>query len=157
MDLLSYRLAQKEDVPILTKLRIDFLKDYWGPNQENESLLETELTSYFKEEIESGEYIAWIAFMGEIPIATGGMKIIRKPGSFRIPSGVCAYIMNIFTYPTYRRKGIAKTLFNKLIETGKAKGIQFFELHATEDGLQLYLNEGFQIHKEPTLRKFYLD
>ena len=82
------------------------------------------------------------------------MVIQQRPGSFRIPDGRSAFIMNMFTLPEYRKQGIASTLLNHLLEDGKQLGISFFELHATPDGQTVYIKQGFQLHKEPTYRKF---
>lgn len=62
--------------------------------------------------------------------------------------------MNMYTLPKYRRKGICRAILNRLEEEGQKVGVSAFELHATNDGEKVYVQEGFIHHKEPTLRKF---
>jgi GNAT superfamily N-acetyltransferase len=149
--------ASLEHIPLLTDTRVDFLSEYWGKQEADiENKLREELNSFFENEIPAQTYIAWLAFDSGKIAGVGGMKITKKPGSFRVPDGNCAYIMNMYTLPQYRKKGIAKTILNKLIEAGEEMGITFFELHATKEGEAVYVKNGFNLHKEPTYRKFIL-
>lgn len=150
--------ASKGHIPLLVNARIAFLSEYWGKQEpEKENKLREELYKFFEEEIPTETYITWLAVAGEQCVGTGGMKISKKPGSFRIPDGLNGYIMNMFTLPEYRRRGIAGTILNHLIEEGREKGIKFFELHATEEGEPLYIKNDFVLHKEPTYRKFFTE
>jgi hypothetical protein len=76
------------------------------------------------------------------------------PGNFKNPSGKWGCIMNMYTLPAYRRKGICKGILNLLVDEGKKYGITAFELHATIDGEKVYVQDGFIHHNEPTLRKY---
>ncbi len=76
------------------------------------------------------------------------------PGNLKNPSGKWGYIMNMFTVPEFRRKGICKSILNLFVEEGKKIGITAFELHATKEGEMVY-TQGFIHHNEPTLRKIF--
>ena len=152
---ISYHKATAHHIPQLIDSRIVFLSEYWGKQDSTvEQKLRNELKLFFKKEIPTQSYISWIAFDEDNWVSVGGMKILQKPGSFRVPDGKCGYIMNMFTLPDYRRRGIAKNLLQKLLDDGKAAGIRFFELHATKEGEPVYVKDGFQLHTEPTYRKF---
>lgn len=45
-------------------------------------------------------------------------------------------------------------ILNKLIETGTECGLTAFELHATDDGAPLYRKQGFELHDQPTYRRY---
>lgn len=155
MSQIIFHKAGPNDIQILVEARIDFLSEYWGVQDQNiVDKLRAELRLFFEPEIQAKTYVCWFARDENKLVAIGGMKIIQKPGSFRIPDGRCGYIMNMYTAPEFRRRGLAKTILEKLMEEGKAMGIHFFELHATEDGEPLYIQNGFELHKEPTYRKF---
>ena len=152
---LQYLQATSQHLQLLVDSRVDFMREYLGKQEKTiENKLREELKSFFEREIPALTYISCLAMNGEKLAGVGGMKIIQKPGSFRVPDGKCGYIMNMYTYPEYRRQGIGQTILDKMIETGKAMGINFFELHATKDGEPLYLKANFQLHEEPTYRKF---
>ena len=52
--------------------------------------------------------------------------------TYNNPSGTKAYIMNMYTKPEYRRKGIAYKTLDMLIKDIKSKGISAISLEATE-------------------------
>lgn len=150
-----YRQASLTDLQLLIDSRVAFLSEYWGQQPEIlETNLRKELALFFEKEIQSQTYICWLALHEGELVGVGGMKISQRPGSFRVPDGRSGYIMNMYTLPAFRRQGIAKTILEKLITSGKAMGLHFFELHATKDGELVYQQNGFELHKEPTYRKF---
>ena len=63
--------------------------------------------------------------------------------TYHNPSGKKAYIMNMYTRPEYRRKGIAYRMLDLLVEDAKEKGIGFITLEATAAGRPLYERYGF--------------
>ena len=155
MNQIQYIRATEKHIPLFIENREAFLSEYWGMQDEKTLLnFRDELRKYLERDIPNGDFLAWLAMIGEECIAAGGMKIIQKPGSFRVPNGRSGYIMNMYTKPEYRRQGIGKEILERLIQTGKDEGITFFELHATEMGTPLYMNSGFLEHKEPTFRLF---
>ncbi len=58
-------------------------------------------------------------------------------------TGKKAYIMNMYTNPAYRRKGIAYHTLEILVADAKNKGIDAISLEATEMGRPLYEEFGF--------------
>lgn len=155
MNNISYHLATTADVRIMADMRIQFLTELVGTQPKvTVELLRASLEKVFKETLENSTYIGWLAKDGDTVIATGGMTIIKRPGSFKNPEGVTGYIMNMFTLPGYRRKGISTALLHKLTDTGHKMGINAFELHATKDGEPVYKQHGFSLHHEPTYRRF---
>lgn len=151
----SFFRASVEDLPLLVRARIDFLTEYWGPQEESsQQVLKDELMNFFMTAIQCNTYIAWLAMCDKEFAGIGGMVIQRKPGSFRVPSGESGYIMNMYTDPKFRSRGVAKGILARLIETGREMGLQYFELHSTEQGEKLYQNSNFQKHKEPTYRLY---
>lgn len=154
MQQIEYRQATLNDIDLLVKSRIDFMKDYWGEvEKDKQEVLSKCLFDFFRTEIQGNTYITWFAFADGNFAGVGGMKVIKKPGSFRVPEGVTGYIMNMYTLPAYRKRGIATNILKLLEKTGADMGIRFFELHATDDGRPVYEKEGYKLHNEPTMRK----
>lgn len=155
MNEIKYHKANINDLKLLIDSRVDFLKDYWGPQSEDiENTLREHLHKYFSKVIVDGNYQCWYATVNNVFAGVGGMVIMQRPGSFKAPQGISGYIMNMYTVPKYRNKGIAGNILKKLMETGIEKNVQFFELHATKEGEPVYIKAGFNLHKEPTYRKF---
>ncbi len=63
--------------------------------------------------------------------------------TYHNPNGKKAYIMNMYTKPQYRRKGIAYKTLDKLVKDTKSKGITAISLEATDMGRPLYEKYGF--------------
>ena len=94
--------------------------------------------------MKSNEFFAWIAESNNEIIATSGLSFLQKPPHFINLTGKFAYIMNMYTKPEWRRKGIGLALLEKLIEEIKKKGIESVVLHATPYGRPLYEKYGFR-------------
>ena len=54
------------------------------------------------------------------------------------------YILNMYTIKAFRKKGIARTLLNKLIDKAKELKLEKIHLHATIAGTHLYKSFGFK-------------
>ncbi|MCW3121288.1 MAG: Acetyltransferase [Flavipsychrobacter sp.] len=150
-----YRTATNSDIILLAKYRIEFLTGLLGqqPAEQTEELRQ-QLEKYFRTAIDDGSIICWLAMAGDEVAGTGAMTIRSHPGSFKNPTGTMGYIINMYTVPQYRKRGICKTLLGKLLDAGKAMGITAFELHATKEGEPVYQKAGFEQHIEPTYRKY---
>ncbi len=63
--------------------------------------------------------------------------------TYHNPSGNRAYIMNMYTRPEYRRRGIALKTLGLLVNEAKSRGIYSITLEATKMGKPLYEAYGF--------------
>lgn len=150
-----FKQASVSDIHYLIVARFLFLTDLLGPaTPEAENKLRESLTVYFNNHIPNNTYLAWLAFDNDELVGAGGLAVRENPGSFKIPNGKCGYLMNMYTKPTHRKKGICSTILKNLQNSAQEMGITYFELHATEEGEPVYIKDGFFKHKEPTYRKF---
>lgn len=157
MEAIEFHLAtdSKKDIDILVEYRLIFAEEMAGEKlePEAEALNRANGRAYFEEEV-GKNYICWYATVDGEVAAIAGMVVRRGPGNLNNPSGVWGYIMNVYTAPQHRRKGLSALLMDKLIETGAERGIKAYELHATKAGEPVYIKNGFELHPEPTYRKF---
>lgn len=152
---ITYHKATINDISVLVDNRILFaLELSEGQNEDTIQSLRNQMTDYFSKAIQDNTCISFIAKFDEIVAGIGSVHLRDMPGNFKNPSGKWGYIMNMYTIPSFRRKGICKGILNLLVEEGKKIGVTAFELHATKDGEKVYTQEGFTHHNEPTLRKF---
>ncbi len=154
MNPITYHRATASDAPILTDNRVLFALELSGPQpEENIQMLRTQMTAYFAKATADNSCISIVAkYDGEIA-GIGSMHIREMPGNFKNPSGKWGYIMNIYTIPAYRRKGICRTIMKVLEEEAVNAGVGALELHATPAGEFVYIQEGYVEFKEPTYRK----
>ena len=76
-------------------------------------------------------------------IGTGGISYFQVMPTYHNPTGRKAYIMNMYTNPEYRRKGIAYKTLDLLVAEAKQRGIHAISLEATDMGRPLYEKYGF--------------
>ena len=124
--------------------RIIFLKELYTPKKEGDvQILRKELRKYFSRSIKSKEYISWLAeYKGEL-IAFGGMVVRQVAGHFSSLSGKQAYILNMYTKPEARGKGICNVILNKLIADAESLDLEILSLHASKYGMGIYKKRGF--------------
>ena len=63
-----------------------------------------------------------------------------------------ATILNVYVYPQFRRKGIARRLMQTMIDWCRKEGFAAVYLHASKDGKPLYENLGFEQPREMRLK-----
>ena len=142
---INYRLLGSSDIDILIDYRIIFLKEIQKiEKEEDEKKLRKELKNYFTSSIKNNEYIGIVAEYKDQPIGFGGMVIQTIPGHFKFISGKQAYILNMYTIPEFRKKGICSKLLTNLITKAKELGLDKICLHATDDGFNIYKKRGFK-------------
>lgn len=64
------------------------------------------------------------------------------------PTGLRAHLMNVYTPPGFRRRGIARTLVTALIDEAQQRGATEISLDATAAGRPLYRALGFRDNGE---------
>jgi GNAT superfamily N-acetyltransferase len=99
---------------------------------------------YFADALPTGDFVAWIAEIDGKIVASSGLVLFRRPPHLENLSGVEAYIMNMYTMPEWRGKGLAKALLEQLICFAKTSNVRRIWLHATEVGRPLYEKFGFK-------------
>jgi ribosomal protein S18 acetylase RimI-like enzyme len=137
-----YRRATPEDAGRLAVLRLAFLTEVTGAST-SDSALGKSLGEYFSRTIAAGEYIGFLGILENEIIATSGTVFHHHPPSNRNPTGREAYIMNMYTAPEHRRRGIATRLLEMLIEQAKENLCGKISMHAQPQGRSIYVKAGF--------------
>lgn len=76
-------------------------------------------------------------------VGAGGVSFFQVMPTVHNPSGNKAYIMNMYTHPDYRRRGVALKALDLLVQEAKRRGVTAISLEATEMGRPLYEKYGF--------------
>jgi ribosomal protein S18 acetylase RimI-like enzyme len=148
-----YRPATINDVSALVDYRVRFLNELLNhPEDDATKVLRKSLVEYFTRAIPSRDFIAWVAeYDGKI-IATSGMVVWQKPAIYGgVESGKLGYLLNFYTIPEARGRGIATRLLNELLREAKSSGLKYLHLHASKDGISIYRKAGFMEPKMPEL------
>ncbi|MFX0150114.1 MAG: GNAT family N-acetyltransferase [Candidatus Hodarchaeota archaeon] len=144
-DEICIRRATLKDLKALIKYRIDLFQEMGHINDlPTEKAFKKTLERYFTEAISKNEFISWVAEFNSNIIASSGLVILKKPPTPKNPSGREAYIMNMYTKPQWRRRGIATMLLEEIFSFLQDIKIKKMSLHATEIGKGVYEKMGFQ-------------
>jgi len=148
-----YRRGTLDDIQALVDLRVRFLNELLNHPENNETrVVRKPLLEYFTEAIPSRDFVAWVAEYGGKIVATSGMVVWQKPALYGgVESGKLGYLLNFYTIPEARGKGIATRLLNELIGEAKSMGLRYVHLHASKDGEPIYRKAGFVEPKMPEL------
>ena len=118
------------------------------PASEEARLLDAS-SAYFRTALESGEYLAWLATPSRAPgeIVAGAGLIVRdmipRPGHEGAVEVREAQIVNVYTEPAWRRRGIAALLMRHVLDYTRTNSINRVSLHASDVGRPLYESLGF--------------
>ncbi len=140
----EYRKATIDDLNILTKTRIEVLRAANGLDDNTDmSRVEKEARAYYENALSNDYHTAYLVFYGDVFIGAGGISYYKVMPTFHNPTGKKAYIMNMYTRPDYRRKGVATRTLDLLIQDAKKRGVTVISLEATDMGRKLYERYGF--------------
>lgn len=131
--------ATLDDINDLIQLRIDFLKmDKGFLSSKDETIIRKQLYNYFEKHIPLGDFIAMIGESDNKIAATAFLILQERPANPSFITGSAATLLNVMTYPEFRRKGIAMKVIQALINDAKLLGVSSIDLFSTEDGKELY-------------------
>jgi ribosomal protein S18 acetylase RimI-like enzyme len=107
------------------------------------SEVERESRDYYEKALLDESHTAYLVFDDGEFVGAGGVSYFRVMPTYHNPSGRKAYIMNMYTAPDHRRRGIAYNTLDLLVKDAKEKGIDAISLEATDMGRPLYERYGF--------------
>jgi GNAT superfamily N-acetyltransferase len=108
-------------------------------------------TSYLAEALSNGSFRSWLGMI-DGKVAGGGAVLSPWPCHPYEASCRRATILNVYTYPKYRRRGVARTLMRSMLTWCKLEGFPSVFLHASNDGRPLYESLGFKPTNEMRLK-----
>lgn len=138
---LLVREATCEDVPELIRLRLALMGTF-GPVERPEALAESTV-DYLERALADGSFAAVVAEVDGRLVASSGLCVLHRLPVPDNPSGLEGYVLNMYTEPAWRRRGLARAILGRLVELARARGVHRVWLHATMDARTLYEDEGF--------------
>jgi len=140
------------EVETLTTYRLAYLTELQGEQSEEYQLqLRLELNDYFTQALAEKRFFAYLAELKGEVLSFGAMVIKKIPGDFNQSSYLEGDILNMYTVPFARRKGISAMILQQLINEARNRGISKVSLHTSKDGEKLYRKFGFNDPVYPVL------
>jgi GNAT superfamily N-acetyltransferase len=140
---MQLRQANETDVFQLIDMRLAYLsEDYSGLTTEQTCTIKAQLPDYFREHLNRDLFV-YVCEDNEFIASTVFLLITEKPANPSFLTGLTGAILNVYTLPEYRRRGLAGNLMKMAIQEAKCKKLSYLELKATLAGSSLYRELGF--------------
>ncbi len=148
------RAATAADAAVIAHHRAAMFRDMGVLVDAAVPALEAAARDYLAQALPAGEYLGWVVHAGGHVVAGGGVLIrplLPHPGAPQ--GGEEAYLLNVYTEPEHRRRGLARQLMQAILAWCDARRISRLTLHASDEGRLLYESLGFAPTNEMRLDK----
>ena len=144
MDDFVFEKSDIDDLDSLVMLRIAYLlEDHGTIPQEQLTKISEKLPVYFRKHLNNDLFVYTAKSENEI-ISCCFLIVTEKPSNLSFINGAVGTVMNVYTKPEYRRKGLAGKLLKMLLADSEKMGLDFVELKAADSGYNLYKSIGFE-------------
>ena len=141
---MTYEKANSDDINDLVKLRIEYLlEDYDEIPQNKLTTITDSLPAYFSNHLNKDLFV-FVCRIENIIVSCCFLYISEKPPNPVFINGKTGIILNVYTKPQFRRKGIAGKLIKLLLAESEKLHLDFVELKATDSGYSFYKSLGFE-------------
>lgn len=148
------RDASIDDVPIVARHRAAMFEAMGLTQPAAVAPLVAATEAFLRDAIPRGEYRGWLAVMAGAPdraVAGAGVQLrrvlpfprARPDGRIDVADGNQAIVLNVYTEPEFRRRGLARRLMHEVLAWARARKLDSLVLHAAPDGRPLYEELGF--------------
>ena len=146
------RPASPADIPEILRQRRRMYEDMHYTDSATLDAMASLSSAYLSTAMADGSFRAWLAADGTRVVAGGAVIISPWPAHPYDLECRRATILNVYTDPEYRRRGIARKLMQTIIAWCQHEGFARVTLHASDDGRHLYESLGFEPSNEMRLR-----
>ena len=140
----TLRSATPADVHAVARHRVAMFRDMGVLPEAEAPALEASSAEFLARAMQAGQYQGWVAEHAGAVIGGAGVvlrPLLPRPG--HLDGGVEAYVLNVYTEPGHRRRGVARALMATVLVWCEEKAIARVTLHASDEGRPLYLSLGF--------------
>jgi GNAT superfamily N-acetyltransferase len=152
MDGLLIRQARVEDLDTLLRHRIGMYEAMGVGNDTSRKEMAVATARVLPQAFAEGWFRGWLAEVAGKVVAGGG--VVVTPWLSHPRDLICrkVTVLNVFTDPQYRRKGIARQLMQTILDWCRHEGFAEVFLHASHEGRPLYESLGFESGNEMKLK-----
>ncbi|MCK9641344.1 MAG: GNAT family N-acetyltransferase [Prolixibacteraceae bacterium] len=143
--MIEIRRVGEDDIPAMTAARLNYLTEMQGERpQDYLQVLQVKLQQFFIQTMREGSFFALLAEYDGKVVSYGAMVLKKIPGDLNQSSYLEGDILNMYTLPEYRRKGISSLILKQLLTEAKSMGVSKVALHCSKAGEPLYRKFGFK-------------
>jgi GNAT superfamily N-acetyltransferase len=139
----TIRRATVADSEVITLQRLAMFKEMGHTGTESETL-RSATDAYFRSATASGDFHGWLVECKNEIVAGAGVRLRQLPPFPEIPiGGQDAHIINVYTDPQHRRRGLAGQLVSAILDWCVDQAMAKVTLSTSEFGRHLYERLGF--------------
>lgn len=148
----SIRRATPDDLEVLVAHRRAMFVDMGYRDEAVLDAMAAKFHPWLLARMNRGEYLAWLATAADNSIVAGTGLWLMDWLPHMVGSGPRGNIVNVYTAPNFRRRGLARELMNVAVEWCRPNGVDVVILHASPEGRSLYESMGFVASNEMRMR-----
>jgi GNAT superfamily N-acetyltransferase len=157
MDAMQSDITIREAVPsesaIILHHRRSMFRDMGEGTVEELDRMVDVATPWLARALADGSYRHWLALDASGRVAGGGGVLLCPwPANPKDPCTERAVILNVYTEPEFRKRGIARQVMLTILAWIKEHGLRGVNLHSSSEGRALYEKLGFEATNEMRLR-----
>lgn len=144
------------DIETIIEWRMEVLADLFGADavcRIGIDKLRQSNTLYYNEKLPNGNHIACFAQCNNKIVGCGGVCLQCELPSPDNPSGITAYLMNIYVRPNWGGNKIGRSIVRWLIEEARKRNVTKIYLETSEGGYKMYHAIGFEDMKDMMIYK----
>ncbi len=135
--------ADLKDIDELIQLRLEYLNEDYGSLTDIQfEKIRNQLPVYYQNHLNKDLFVYVVK--SEKIISCCFLLVSEKPANPSSINGKTGTVLNVYTKPEFRRKGIARKIMDFLITDARKMKLDFVELKATDNGYNLYKSVGFK-------------
>jgi GNAT superfamily N-acetyltransferase len=139
LESLAFRRAEAADLGAVVELRMSFERITRDSGSMDEPGRRAEVGALLGPDLASGALRCWVAESGGSAVAQASLRVTRSSGA----AGE-GELLNVYTEPAYRGRGIASALVGLAIAEARSLGLGRLRLQATEESRRIYERAGFR-------------
>ncbi|MEG0007483.1 MAG: GNAT family N-acetyltransferase [Aeromonas sp.] len=138
------REALAADIPALVALRMQLFCEVGElATPEADPDLWQATRGYFTQGMQAGSARSWVVEADDALVACGTLVLFVRPPYPGNLAGREAYVLNMYTRPAWRRRGLAGGLLDAMLAHAREERVGKLWLHASDEGRPLYELLGF--------------
>lgn len=148
----TIRPATIDDAAAIARHRAAMFRDMGEVTDEQAEVLRANSEPWLAGLLANGGYAGWLCLDGTVVVAGAGILLQEmgpRPGCYRM--GRSAHVVNVYTAPDHRQRGIARRLMLTVLAWCKEQEIDQVTLAASNAGRPLYETLGFKPTSEMRL------
>ena len=147
------REVSLEDLRIVLRHRRGMFFEMGHRDEAQLDAMETASAPFFEQGLRDGTYVGFFAVDEEARVlAGGGVVLLAYQPSPLDPRPRRPFVVNMYTEPEHRRRGLAGRLMEAMIAWCRREGYASLFLHASAEGRPLCEELGFEPTNEMHLR-----